>query len=684
MKISVTTKLYGMTAIMLFCLVAVSTLSIIVFQILQERDDIRNVEIQFLQARQGDLDFSIFKSLKFSRRVDSAVVICDSILQQHAGEELTDTLQKAIHLYKVRFDSIVTVSTVLGLNDSTGIVGKFAETWLMLTKELTKSQMRELSTLAQLYQTKSRSFTDTHNAINTDYVVKDIDSVIIIIKTQMNTRKVSFSNDSTLQYLAQCQKILTEIVAIKQQLQTLGLGLKKDIVAIRPLLKDIVAQKNNLSLTYSVIAVVIIILSATICGVVVVGFNRIIARPLKSLFLAVQANSQGNIHTKLPIQSDDEFGKIAIAFNQMIEHILLTMRALEGEKNTVQQRVDEAIQQSEREKMFLEHNIEYMLHEVENLEQGNLSIHFYTEDVHEIGRLYTGLNKALQHIAEMILEVQNAIYSTRQAGLEISDKTLRISDFIQTQLTLTQTLVERIDQINRAITQNSSRAAESNQQAYQTNQDATAAGNILQNTILEMSTIDLVVSDAANVIEKLFHRSEEIGSIIQVIEEIADQTNLLALNAAIEAARAGEQGRGFSVVADEVRKLAERTQQATKQITQMIDTIQSGTSEALQTMQHGKEKVQTGTTLTLQAGNALERIITRTRDVSDSIATIVSENNLQLHDSRAIKDEIQAMSERTKILVNSVIQIEGTTKSLSEHTNKLEELIQHFNVHRRM
>jgi len=131
----------------------------------------------------------------------------------------------------------------------------------------------------------------------------------------------------------------------------------------------------------------------------------------------------------------------------------------------------------------------------------------------------------------------------------------------------------------------------------------------VEQTLVKMKVIAESVRETAGKVEELGKRSDQIGRIVGVINDIADQTNLLALNAAIEAARAGEQGRGFAVVADEVRKLAERTTMSTKEIATMIEAVQGDTRLAVEAMEQGTRQVAKGVATTQKAGEALKEII---------------------------------------------------------------------------
>ena len=174
-----------------------------------------------------------------------------------------------------------------------------------------------------------------------------------------------------------------------------------------------------------------------------------------------------------------------------------------------------------------------------------------------------------------------------------------------------------------------------------------------------MSHIATTVNESSRLIQDLGQQSAQISQIVNVIKEIADQTNLLALNAAIEAARAGEQGRGFAVVADEVRKLAERTSISTKEITSMIDKIQTCTRMAIQSMDAGVTRVSAGAALAQQAGNSINQI----RDGVDHVVSAVNEI------SASLKEQAQSNSENAH-KVESIAALSETNSNAFNETAK--------------
>ncbi|MGL6015071.1 MAG: methyl-accepting chemotaxis protein, partial [Selenomonadaceae bacterium] len=183
--------------------------------------------------------------------------------------------------------------------------------------------------------------------------------------------------------------------------------------------------------------------------------------------------------------------------------------------------------------------------------------------------------------------------------------------------------------------------------------------------------IENTVNESAGVVAKLGDRSKEIGQIVEAISGIAGQTNLLALNAAIEAARAGEQGRGFAVVAEEVRKLAEQSQGAAKQITGLIQEIQSDTERAVAAMNNGTREVKLGTQVVDTAGAAFAQIVGLITSVADEINAITETMKQMETGSRRIVASVKSIDEQS---CETASEAETVSAATQEQSASMEEI----------
>ena len=228
------------------------------------------------------------------------------------------------------------------------------------------------------------------------------------------------------------------------------------------------------------------------------------------------------------------------------------------------------------------------------------------------------------------------------AAEELSAVTEEASKGLQQQNNEIDQAATAVNEMTAAVEEVARNAVSTSEASSQSNQAAREGRDRVVETVGAIQTMTQDVQNTSVLIEGLATQGRDIGKVLDVIRAMAEQTNLLALNAAIEAARAGEAGRGFAVVADEVRALAHRTAQSTQEIEKMVAGIQSGTGEAVQSMQQSNQRTQSTLEMARAAGVALEQI---TQSIS-----LINERNLVI--ASASEEQAQVSREVDRNLVN--------------------------------
>lgn len=406
-----------------------------------------------------------------------------------------------------------------------------------------------------------------------------------------------------------------------------------------------------------------------------------IGSPLKDLQVKANKFANGDTDVKVDVTSEDEIGKLAESFNHMVEQVNLANKNLLAEKAGVERKVEEAVAASEKARSYLSRSTEKMLVEMDKFANGDLTVHLEAENPHdEIGKLFEGFNTSVENIKYMIRSVNNAIEATASASAQISSSTEEMAAGATQQSAQTEEVAGAVEEMARTILEtnrNAGRAADTSKEAGGI---AVEGGTVVKATIEKMNRIAEVVARASETVKGLGKSSEQIGEIVQLIEEIADQTNLLALNAAIEAARAGEHGRGFAVVADEVRKLAERTTKATKEISDMIKKIQTETVGAVESINEGTDEVNSGKELANNAGSSLERIIKGTDDVVEIVSMVAKASEEQSNAAELMSRNIEGINQVISESAIGVNEIAKASEDLNRLTLSLQDLIGQFKM----
>ena len=262
-----------------------------------------------------------------------------------------------------------------------------------------------------------------------------------------------------------------------------------------------------------------------------------------------------------------------------------------------------------------------LLDEMGSLAEGDLTVKAtVTEDM--TGAIADSINFAVEQLRSLVQTITDTSVQVASSAQETQATAMHLAEAAEHQAQEISSASGRISEIAASIDQVSKNSAESAEVAQRSVQIATKGAGVVRQTIQGMDSIRDQIQETSKRIKRLGESSQEIGSIVELINDISEQTNILALNAAIQAASAGEAGRGFAVVADEVQRLAERASNATKRIETLVQTIQSDTNEAVSSMEQTTSEVVAGARLAEDAGTALGEIEKVSSDLSGLIQGI--------------------------------------------------------------
>ncbi|MEC1411125.1 methyl-accepting chemotaxis protein [Bacillus safensis] len=376
----------------------------------------------------------------------------------------------------------------------------------------------------------------------------------------------------------------------------------------------------------------IILTGALIIGGILIFFIiRSITKPLSTLVSSSKKISQGDLTEKIDVRSKDEIGQLGTSFNEMSESLRDVIQAVQTSVENVASSSEELTASAGQTTKATEH----ITSSIETFSNGNEN---QSEMVEQSAAHLKQMNEGLNEVAET-------------------------SDVITASSIQSKTVAE-------------------------------TGGQLVEQTVGQMKTIDHSVKEAEGVINGLEHKSKDITNILGVINGIADQTNLLALNAAIEAARAGESGRGFSVVAEEVRKLAVQSSDSAKEIEKLVNEIVTEIETSQNMFKAVNEEVKNGLTITDQTKESFSQINEQTAEIaarinemnttvrelskgSEQISKAVNEIADVSRESSASIQDIAASAEEQ---LASMEEISSSSTTLSQMAEELRDLIKKFKI----
>jgi twitching motility protein PilJ len=320
-----------------------------------------------------------------------------------------------------------------------------------------------------------------------------------------------------------------------------------------------------------------------------------------------------------------------------------------------------------------------LLDEMGSLAEGDLTVKTtVTEDI--TGAIADSVNYAIDELRTLVTTINETSEQVSSSAQETQTTARHLAESAQHQAQRISTATTAINQIASLMDTVSKDSAESADVAERSVKIASRGAEVVRETISGMDSIRDQIQETSKRIKRLGESSQEIGSIVELINDIAEQTNILALNAAIQAASAGEAGRGFAVVADEVQRLAERSASATKRIETLVQTIQSDTNEAVNSMEQTTAEVVAGARLAEDAGSALGDIERVSHDLSALIQNISTQARQQSTAATDISVSMNAIQEITSQTSQGASQTADSIGYLAQLASDLRRSVAHFKL----
>lgn len=413
--------------------------------------------------------------------------------------------------------------------------------------------------------------------------------------------------------------------------------------------------------------------------------RKLIIKPLHSIEKGAKSLSDGDLSSTIDITKEDEIGRVSKAINSSVESLSSILQRVKNGSSRVSDvtgKVETDFKQVSEATKVESEAISSIATSIEEMNSAATEISDSTD------RLATSTEETATSVEEMVTSISQVANSAQELSTTVDSTSVSIEELSATVKEVahktedlaaaSEETLAATEQILSSIKEVEQRSKDSALLSEKVKNEASTFGmGAVEKTLEGMKNIKSSVETTASFITKLGFRSNEIGKILNVIDEITDQTTLLALNAAILAAQAGEHGKGFSVVADEIKDLAERTSVSTQEIAELIQSVQTEVKDAIHAMDDGLKSVEEGYVVANEAGDALKKIVESSKQSAEMSFSIERSTAEQSRATRLVSEAMEKVKNMVAQVATATSEQSKGALLITKATEKMRDVANH-------
>ncbi len=420
-------------------------------------------------------------------------------------------------------------------------------------------------------------------------------------------------------------------------------------------------------------------LAAILIGAIAVVIAERATRPIIDSAEAVNLIGQGDLDARVQVAGEDELAQLGDNINQMAEQIQTLILEQEYAAQQELERQTETAEQQRKQNEQLQADLLKLLTDVEAASDGDLTVRAAV-DASEIGIVGDFFNSIIENLRDIVAQVQVAATQVNESVSTNSTSIVVLADEANTQAEQVEQSLQFVEDLTQAAQEVAVSAQQAAEIAKTASETAVTGGSTMDQTVASIDQLRETVAETAKKVKRLGESSQQISKAVSLINQIALQTNLLAINASIEAARAGEEGRGFAVVAEEVGALASQSATATKEIEQIVESIQLETAEVVNAMEVGTTQVVEGTRMVQDTKQSLGQIVAVSQQIADLVQTISGSTASQTTKAQMLSKLVQNVAKVSENTSASSREVAGSLQETVEIAKQLQASVSTFKI----